>query len=67
MTTIIMASSKKEAKEIAFNQYRYRAEYVKPYRYASKGNNFYEFKVESISKHYTPEYAQELATNKPTL
>lgn len=38
-----MASTKKEAKQIAEKGYGSQIEYVKPYRYASKGNNFYEF------------------------
>ena len=39
---IILASNKKEAKEIASKNYE-GAIYEKPYRYASKGNNFYQF------------------------
>jgi hypothetical protein len=42
-TVIIMASSIKEAKQIAVTNYGETAVYIKPYRYASKGNNFYEF------------------------
>ena len=44
-TVIMLASNKKEAKQRAFMQYGNTAIYIKPYRYASKGNNFYEFKV----------------------
>lgn len=44
-TVIMMASNKKEAKELAKKQYGTKATYIKPYKYASKGNNFYEFKV----------------------
>ncbi len=39
-TYIFMASSIKEAKQIAGPDYIY----VKPYKYASKGNNFYQFR-----------------------
>ena len=42
-TLIMMASTKQEAKVIADKQYGNKATYVKPYRYVSKGNNFYEF------------------------
>lgn len=38
-----MASTKKEAKVLAHKEYGNKATYVKPYHYASKGNNFYEF------------------------
>lgn len=44
-TVIMNASTVKEAKERAHNQYRDRAIYIRPYKYASKGNNFYEFVV----------------------
>ena len=42
---IIMAANKKEAKSIALSEYGEKAEFIKPYRYASRGNNFYEFRV----------------------
>lgn len=44
-TVIINASSKKEAKELALKDYGAMAIYVKPYHYASRRNNFYEFKL----------------------
>lgn len=43
-TLIILAKNIKEAKEIAGKCYS-NVEFVKPFRYASKGNNFYEFKI----------------------
>lgn len=45
---IIMASNKKEAMKIALENYGTTCAYVKPYRYASKGNNFYEFKMPEV-------------------
>lgn len=42
---IIFASNKKEAKLIALMNYGADCKYVKPYRYSSKGNNFYEFNL----------------------
>jgi len=42
-TIIIMASNKKEALMIAAKEYGSKCAYVAPYKYASKGNNFYEF------------------------
>lgn len=45
-TIIMLASCIKEAKQFMTNQYGLgNWLYIKPYRYASKGNNFYEFKV----------------------
>lgn len=44
-TIIMNASTKKEAMQLALSQYGENAVYVSPYRYASKGNNFYEFKL----------------------
>jgi hypothetical protein len=44
-TIIIMASNIKEAKQIALEGYGTQCQYVKPYKYSSKGNNFYEFKT----------------------
>ena len=42
-TVIIMAANVKEAKQISLDNYGANCQYIKPYRYASKGNNFYEF------------------------
>ncbi len=44
-TVIIVAKNIKESKEIARINYLGNAEYVKPYHYGSKGNNFYEYKL----------------------
>lgn len=45
-TVIIMESSIKMAKQRASDNYGLgNWVYIKPYRYASKGNNFYEFKI----------------------
>lgn len=49
-TVVIMASTVKEAKEIALKNYGESVSYLKPYRYASKGNNFYEFVYTIITK-----------------
>lgn len=48
-TIIILASNKKEAKEIALKQYGKLCTYVSPYKYSSKGNNFYQFDMQSIN------------------
>lgn len=45
-TEIVMARNIKEAKRIAYSSHGEKAHYVAPYRYASKGNNFYEFLIE---------------------
>lgn len=42
-TVIIVASSIKEAKQIALKEYGSAAKYDKPYHYGTKGNNFYQF------------------------
>lgn len=63
-SVIIMASNKKEAKERAYNEYRDRAEYVAPYRYASKGNNFYEFEVAGIQDFYKNRVATKVQHKK---
>lgn len=44
-TIIIMAANKKESKEIALTNYGPFCKYIKPYKYASKGNNFYQFSL----------------------
>ena len=44
-TVIMMASNIKDAKYQASIQYGDKSTYIKPYHYASKGNNFYEFSV----------------------
>ena len=44
-TIIIFSSNKRKAISQAKKDYGDKIEYVKPYRYASKGNNFYEFKL----------------------
>lgn len=45
-TVIIMESSIKMAKQIASQQYGLgNWIYIKPVKYASKGNNFYEFNI----------------------
>lgn len=44
-TIIKMASSKKEAIEQMTADYGDAYVYLTPYKYASKGNNFYEFKL----------------------
>lgn len=41
-TVVIVAANIKEAKEIAKKSYK-GYEYVRPYHYSSKGNNFYTF------------------------
>ena len=49
-TVIVMASNKKEAKERAQLNYGSKVQYEKPYHYASKGNNFYQFKIYNDGK-----------------
>lgn len=41
---IILASNKKEAIKYAESEYIFPS-YIRPYRYSSKGNNFYLFHV----------------------
>lgn len=46
-TVIKMAKSKKEAIQLMNDEYGAgRVQYIKPYKYASKGNSFYEFKLD---------------------
>lgn len=45
---IMLASSIKEAKQLAFEGYGLNVTYHSPYRYASRGNNFYKFIYKAI-------------------
>jgi hypothetical protein len=59
------AATVKEAKERAYNQYRDRAIYVRPYKYASRGNNFYEFVVfATVSQAYKALHATNFTENQ---
>jgi len=54
-TVIIMDACLRMAKQRATDNYGLgNWIYVKPYRYASKGNNFYEFQIISYPSHETP-------------
>lgn len=44
-TVVIVAKSKKEAKQIALREYGTTASYLEVYHYGSKGNNFYTFQL----------------------
>lgn len=64
-TVIINASTVKEAKKHAYNQYRDRVIYVRPYRYASRGNNFYEFVVfATVTQAYKALHATNFTENQ---
>lgn len=60
-TVVIMASTKKEAKDIAKTNYGETAVFERVFRYASKGNNFYEFSYQEKSMLNIPGDAETLS------
>ena len=58
---VILASNKKEAIAIAKREYK-KAIYLRPYRYASKGNNFYEFQINQGFRPRTPSRRGKIKT-----